>query len=712
MPKNKIKNDLIELFDKGEVLQLKDIAKFLKIKSDSDNYSVLKDTLNDLVQKGILEKSARRRYSKVSAFVDNTINGILKIEHDKGIIDTGIDEIPTVSIKLNHLNTGLDGDLVKVQLLAQRKGRRTHGEVTEVIERSNHPIVGTLDFNGYFYFIIPDEERFYIDFLIPENKINKARIGDKVSAKLLQWNDPLQNPTAEIIEVLGKAGNPIVEYDSIIKEFNLPTEFPSEVIKEAKKYKAPTSKIPDGRLDLRKELIITIDPVDAKDFDDALSLEFLENGNRKLGVHIADVSHYVQENTELDIEARYRGNSVYLVDRVLPMLPEELSNEICSLQPNKVRYAFTIFIEIDPNGNVINYELYESAIKSKRRYTYEEALEIIESGIGDYSELLLNLYNLSAQLKDIRFKKGGINFETVEYKFALDDNKFPVDVYQKSTTKSTSLVEECMLLANQCVAEYISKKSREYKQRAILPFLYRVHESPDSKKLKEVLNFISGFNYKEFKKINSSKDINRILAYFEDKPEKVIVNQVLIRSMAKAIYSHNNIGHYGLGFQYYSHFTSPIRRYPDLIVHRVLKEYMRGVPDANRLMYLKQFMKDVGVHTSNTERLAMEAERASVKFTHTVMAKQFVGEEFDGIVTGVTSFGLFVQLNKIFAEGLLHIRDIDDDYYVFDEPNYCLIGKSSKRKFSIGHSLKVKVTKVNLDKRTIDLILVNKRRKP
>jgi len=705
MKNAKLKNEIIKIIsENGPSIQLKDISKFLKIKSDTAEYFILKDILNQLVEENVLHKSARRRYSLNSQIEEGIIIGRLKILHNKGVIETEEGNLPNISIKINHLNTALDGDLVKVRLLASRKSRKPHGEVIEILERSTYPIVGTLDYNGYFYFIIPDEERFYIDFLVPESKLKNAKVGDKVSAKLLKWDDPLQNPTAEIIEVFGKAGSPKVEYDSIIREFDLPSKFPQEVIDETKKYKVPANRKVAGRIDLRNKLIITIDPYDAKDFDDALSLEILDNGNYLLGVHIADVSYYVKENSSLDIEARFRGNSIYLVDRVIPMLPEELSNEICSLKPGVPRFAYSIFIEITNKGDVVNYELFESLIKNQRRYNYEEALEIIETEKGDNAELLVSLYKLSKILREKRFQKGGINFQTVEYKFVLDENKFPIDVKIKSTTKSTSLVEECMLLANQCVANFISKKSREKKLKANLPFLYRVHEAPDPLKIKEVFKFISTLGYGTIKNVNSSKEINKLLDKFNDKPEKSIVNQVLIRSMAKAIYSHINIGHYGLGFNEYTHFTSPIRRYPDLVVHRVLKEYINYELSPKRLEYLRQFMKDVGQHTTNTERLAMEAERASVKFTHTVMAQKHIGNVFNGIITGVVSFGLFVQVEKIYAEGLLHIRDLDDDYYIFDEPNYCLIGKSKKKKFSIGQSIKVKIVKVNVDKRTIDLI--------
>lgn len=705
MKNAKLKNEIIKIIsENGPSIQLKDISKFLKIKSDTEEYFILKDILNQLVQENVLHKSARRRYSLNSQIEEGIITGRLKILHNKGVIETEEGNLPNISIKINHLNTALDGDLVKVRLLARRKSRKPHGEVIEILERSTYPIVGTLDYNGYFYFIIPDEERFYIDFLVPDSRLKNAKIGDKVSAKLLKWDDPLQNPTAEIIEVFGKAGSPKVEYDSIIREFDLPTKFPQEVIDEAKQYKVPANRKVSGRLDLRNKLIITIDPYDAKDFDDALSLDILDNGNYLLGVHIADVSYYVKENSSLDIEARFRGNSIYLVDRVIPMLPEELSNEICSLKPNVPRFAYSIFIELTNKGDVVNYEFFESLIKNQRRYNYDEALEIIETEKGDNAELLICLYKLSQILRQKRFQKGGINFQTIEYKFVLDENKFPIDVKIKTTTKSTSLVEECMLLANQCVANFITKKSREKKLKSNLPFLYRVHEAPDPLKIKEVFKFISTLGYGTIKNVNSSKEINKLLDKFNDKPEKTIVNQVLIRSMAKAIYSHVNIGHYGLGFNEYTHFTSPIRRYPDLVVHRVLKEYIKDDLSPKRIEYLRQFMKDVGQHTTNTERLAMEAERASVKFTHTVMAQKHIGNVFNGIITGVVSFGLFVQLENIYTEGLLHIRDLDDDYYIFDEPNYCLIGKSKKKKFSIGQSIKVKIVKVNVDKRTIDLI--------
>jgi ribonuclease R len=708
MKKDKLIKDLLELFNKSSLsLKLNEIAKSLKIKSDSDEYLILKDILNDLAQKLIVEKSPRRKYRLIKPESESAINGILKIKNEKGIIETDFPELPIITIKLNHLNTALDGDYVQVQLHAEKPGKKPRGEVLQVLERNNPTVVGTINFNGYFYFLIPDDEKYYVDFLIPEQKLNGAKAGDKVIADFLSWDDPSLSPTVSVKEIMGKAGLPVVEYDSIIKEFDLPQEFPEDVISEANTYRAPINRKPKGRLDLRDKLIITIDPPDAKDFDDALSLEVNDHGNYILGVHIADVSHYVKENSSLDIEARFRGNSIYLVDRVVPMLPEELSNEICSLKPNVPRLTFSVFMEITPKGVLEEYHITESIIINKRRYNYDEVLEIIETGIGDNSEFIIQLHKLTEILRAKRFKSGGINFETQEYKFVLDENKYPIDVIVKQTTKSTSLVEECMLMANQCVANNVKKISDRYLILNPLPFLYRVHEDPDPKKISEVLAFISTFGPKLNKKKISSKEINKLLEFFEDKPEKTIVNQVLIRSMSKAVYQPKNIGHYGLGFSDYSHFTSPIRRYPDLVVHRLLKEYAQAKPDTLRINYLRLFVKDAGQHCTNTERLAMEAERASNKFTFAVMAHSYIGEEFNGTITGVTSFGLFVQIEKIFCEGLLHMRDLKDDYYVYDETRYCLIGRRHKKVYEFGKKIRVKIIRVNVDKRNIDLAYID-----
>lgn len=701
-----IENLLGLLKNSPSPIKLNEIAKALQIRSDNAEYEIMKDILSDLTEKNIINKSSRRRYSMANVAEGSSYEGVIHIRNDKGILLTDIPELQKITINPKHLNTALEGDTVRIQLHAQKPNKKPRGEVIDIISRSSKDIYGTLDNNGYFYFIIPDEEYHYVDFLVPEEKLGGAKQGDKVRAKLLNWDNPQHNPTAEIVEIFGRAGQPGVEYEAIIKEFELPDEFPGDVLEEAKTYQEPGLDLPEGRLDLRDKLIITIDPFDAKDFDDALSLEILDNGNYYLGVHIADVSHYVRENTALDIEARFRGNSVYLVDRVVPMLPEELSNNICSLKPGVPRNAFTVFMEISPRGAVKNYQITESLIISKRRYTYEEVLDIIQKGEGENAGLLLELDKLAKLLRRKRYLKGGINFDTQEVKFKLDENKYPVQVEIKRSSDSTKLVEECMLITNQIVAGHVKKLRTKFKQRKTPTFLYRVHEDPDQKKISEAVDFITRFGVKVDKKSISSKEINKILKEFEERPEKFIVNQILIRSMAKAVYSHNNIGHFGLGFDDYSHFTSPIRRYPDLIVHRLLKEYAKGRPDDNRIEFIKMFVRDAGNHCTATERTAMEAERASTKLTHAVMAQDMLGNDYDGRITGVTSFGLFVQLDDFYGEGLLHIRDMKDDYYYFDEKNLRLIGKRLKRVYGFGDRLRVKIVRVNVDKRQIDLAYV------
>ena len=711
MNREKIVDRLLELLkDAKSPLKLNEISLALQVRSDTPEYDLLKDILADLSEQNVIEKSSRRRYSLKKIETGTHIKGVVYFEHDKGIVHTEQPEFPKIIVRREYLGTALHGDTVLVQLFAikkSKKNKKPRGEVIDVLIRNKEHITGTIEFDGYFYFLIPDEETFYVDFLIPKSALLGAKEGDKVSAKFVQWDDPSKSPQAEVIELIGRAGIPAVEYDSILREFDLPEEFPKNVEQAAQKIEMPSEEPSENRLDLRDELIITIDPKDAKDFDDALSLKVLDNGNYYLGVHIADVSHYVRENDPIDIEARLRGNSVYLVDRVIPMLPEALSNEICSLKPNEPRNSYSVFMEFTNRGTLKDYKITETLIISKRRYSYEDALDIIQKGEGDYAELLLTLDKLAGILRKKRYKSGGIEFDTSEIKFVLDENKYPVEVLQKRSTRSTSLVEECMLAANQTVAKHIEKLTKKYRQTKPLPFMYRIHDKPDQEKLSEGLSFISSFGLKIQKKSLTSFEINDILTYFKDKPESTIVNQILIRSMAKAVYSKENIGHYGLGFEHYSHFTSPIRRYPDLVIHRLLKEYADKAPDKNRRDYLNLFVKDAASSSSNTERLAMEAERASVKLTHSVMAQNYVGQEFNGTISGVTNFGLFVIMDKFYGEGLLHIRDLTDDYYIFDEAKYRLTGRRKKKVFSFGKRLRVKIIKVNLDKRNIDLAYVS-----
>ncbi|MFP4527131.1 MAG: ribonuclease R [Candidatus Kapaibacterium sp.] len=705
--KEKLTEQLLEMFRLYDrPLKLNEISKKLNITADSKDYENLKQLLVSLAEDNIINKLSRRRYNLHDGEHTTTYKGRLEIRNERGIIEMKGEDFDQVIIKPRHLSTALEGDLVLFRLLATRPGKKPRGEVIEVIERNQPRFVGTIDYDGHFYFLIPDEEKFFIDFLIPNGMLKGAKEGDKVAAEFYYWDDQHKSPKAKVVEVLGRSGDPEAEFDSIVKEFDLMEDFPEEVIAETKKLKAPMGKVPAGRMDLREETIVTIDPPDARDFDDGLSLKILDNGNYYLGVHIADVSHYVTENSALDIEARSRSTSTYLVDRVVPMLPEKLSNDICSLRPDEDRNAFSVFMEFSNRGALKNYKITESVIRSKRRFSYDEVLEIINGESGEHEQLVKNLDKVARILRKKRFQKGGIDFETDELKFRLDEDKYPIEVYLKKPNFATQLVEECMLAANQTVAGHIKNLERKMKPRLRLPFLYRVHDEPDPGQLKEVLSFIATFGPRLNQKEANSKNLNDLLHMIRGSEEESVVNQVLIRAMAKAIYLHKNVGHYGLGFKEYTHFTSPIRRYPDLIIHRFLKEYAKGKVDKNRLEFLNQLAKEVGQTSSDMERRAMEAERASIKLASAMIADQKIGEEYNGTITGVTKFGLFVRVDKIYVEGLLHIRDLLDDYYIYDEKNFRLTGKRNKKVFRIGGRFRVKIINVNIEKRQIDFSFV------
>lgn len=755
MSKSELVEQILKLFrHEDKPLQLNQISKQLGIKSDSNKYQILKLALSELCRQSILNKSNRRRYSLNNAYGLNTFKGLIEIKDDRGVVTPleilDINDYENknkkknkgqkIYIKRKDLLTALDGDTVLVRIFAKRDNKKHFGEVADIIKRKERKITGIIEFDGTFFFLIPDEDIYYVDFLVPPDKLNGAKSGDKVSAKFLKWENPQKSPLAEITEILGKAGDPKTEYLSILKEFSLPEHFNEKTQLEARnaarqfdKLKNQTQllKINDlssikndiinQRLDLRDKLIITIDPADAKDFDDALSLDFLDNGNYLLGVHIADVSHFVQSDTDMDKEAFKRGNSCYLVDRVVPMLPEEISGNICSLLPNKLRFTFSVFLEISPTGTVKKYFFSESLIKSKKRFSYDEVQNIIKkyyeskknngissetnSKTAELNKLIINLHKLASLLRKKRFSKGGINFDTIEVRFVLDENNRPVQAKLNTSNESTQLVEECMLLANKTVAEHIKVLSRKNSLKSKLPFLYRIHDEPNEEKLKSVLDFIKIFIHNGSPINGSSKAINDFLQKFEGTYEKPIVHQMLIRSMPKAEYSNINIGHYGLGFKEYTHFTSPIRRYPDLIVHRLLKSYISGDFDKKGLLKLDRMLEDIGENCSLTEKNAMEAERASVKIAQSVLASEYVGKEFLGTISGVTNFGIFVVLDDLYAEGLVHIRDLYDDYYIFDEKNYSLIGKRRNKSYRFGDRIKVKIIKVNVDKRKIDLVI-------
>lgn len=682
-------------------IKSKELAVRLNI-FDSYEYAELKYFLHKLTEEGFLEKSGKRY--QLNRYASEKLIGTLQIisDGDYGFVILNNQNIRDVFIAGKNLNTAFDGDIVEVKLLERQRGKNIEGTIVNIVERSRKEIVGTLQKSNSFYFVIPDDKKIHRDIYVSSKNLGGAKAGDKVVVGNIKWISPNLNPEGKIIEVLGKAGSFDVEIASIAREFELPYKFPNSVLKEVEKI---TEEIPESefkkRIDLRDKIIFTIDPEDAKDFDDAVSVEILQNGNYLLGVHIADVSHYVRENSATYKEALKRGTSVYLVGKVIPMLPEKLSNQICSLVPGKDRLTFSVLAEVTPSGKIVNYEIHKSIINSKRRFTYEEVQKIIDEGKGDFYEQIALLNKIAKVLREKRIKKGSINFFTPEVVFKLDKNGKPVEINIKKVGESNNLIEELMLMANQIIATHVQPKKGE----EVYPFVYRVHDQPDKEKIIEFARFVRSLGYSfDPNSSNKSKEFQKLLDSVKGTEEEAVVNEIAIRSMAKAIYSTKNIGHYGLGFKYYTHFTSPIRRFPDLIVHNLIYNYLQNKLEKK---YNIEDLEKICEHASERERTAINAERLSVKLKQIEYLKSKVGQEFHGVVSGITNFGIFVELSQNLAEGLIRYRDMDDDYYLFDEKNYSITGKSTGRRIRLGDKVNVKLIRVDEEKREIDFKLIN-----
>ena len=595
----------------------------------------------------------------------------------------------------------MNNDKVKVSLCAKCKKRQLEGQVIEILEHANETFVGVLKVSKNYAFLLTEANTLANDIFIPKDKLKGGKNGDKAVVRITEWPEEAKNPFGEVIDILGQAGDNTTEMHAILAEYGLPYTYPQAVEAAAEKLLAEiTPEDYAEREDFRDVVTFTIDPKDAKDFDDALSIRNLKPGLWEVGVHIADVSHYVKEGSIIDKEAVKRATSVYLVDRTIPMLPERLCNFICSLRPDEEKLAYSVIFDMNDKAEVKNFRIRHTVIKSNRRFTYEEAQQIIETGEGDYKEEILELNRLAQILREKRMSAGSINFDRCEVKFEIDENGKPLSVYFKVSKEANKLIEEFMLLANRTVAEYVGKVPKNKKPKV---FPYRIHDLPDPDKLDNLNQFIARFGYKirtGGSKVEVSKSLNHLLNEINGKKEQNLIETVSLRAMQKARYSIYNIGHYGLGFDYYTHFTSPIRRYPDLMVHRLLTRYLAGGRSAQADKY-----ETLCEHSSAMEQTAASAERASVKYKQVEFMGERIGQVYDGVISGVTEWGLYVEINENKCEGMIAMRDLGNDFYEFDEKNYCLIGRRHHQKFSLGDPIKIKVARANLAKKQLDFVL-------
>lgn len=631
--------------------------------------------------------------SQITGVVDMTSRGTAYIITDEMEED--------IFISMANTNHALHKDKVRVVVYAKKQRRQPEGEIIEILERHKETFVGTLDISANFAFLISDSKRMPFDIFIPINKLGGAQNGDKVIARIFEWPHRQKNPVGEIITVLGKPGDNETEMHAILAEYELPYKFTDEVLKAA-------DEIPDTiseeeiakRRDFRNITTFTIDPADAKDFDDALSIQKLPNGNWEIGVHIADVSHYVTPGSILDKEAYTRATSVYLVDRVVAMLPERISNGICSLRPNEEKLTFSTVFEIDENAKVVNHWIGRTVIESDRRYAYEDAQEIIEGADGDLSEEIRTLNDLAQILRKKRYKRGSIDFDREEVKFDIDENGKPLGVYFKRAKEANKLIEEFMLLANKYVAMSVGKVASD---RTAKTFVYRIHDVPNPDKLESFNRFIQRFGYgiKTDSRKAVTTTLNSVLADVKEKPEANLLETLAVRTMSKAQYSVSNIGHYGLAFDYYSHFTSPIRRYPDMMVHRLIQMYLDKEKSVNADVY-----EEMCKHCSEMENIAANAERSSIKYKQVEFMSEKLGEEFWGTISGVTEWGIYVELDENKCEGMVSIANLEDDFYEFDEANYSIVGRKHRKIYQLGDHVRVKLVKANLVAKQIDFEMI------
>lgn len=684
-----------------KIYNYKQIADGIDYKNPRQREMVIQ-TLHQLLAKEHIKQVDKGKYT-INVKIKNTLTGIIDF-NQAGNAYVRVDDLEEdIFIHSKNVKDALQGDKVLIVTYCY-KNKRIEGSVLEVLERNRTEFVGTLEIIKHkdFGFVVGDKKQMNADIFVPQSKLNGAKHGDKVVVKMLDWRQGEKNPDGEIIRILGTPGEHETEIHSILAEYNLPYDFPKDVEEEANQLDTEISEDEvKKRWDMRDVLTFTIDPKDAKDFDDALSIRKLDNGNWEIGVHIADVSHYVKPDTLLDKEAYERATSVYLVDRVVPMLPELLSNGVCSLRPNEDKYTFSAVFELNDKAEIQKQWFGRTVTHSDRRFTYEEAQERIETGKGDLAEEILVLDKLAKIMRDTRVKNGALTFDRSEIRFNLDENNEPTGVYFKVSKDSNHLIEEFMLLANKKVSEYISLKQNGVPSGNT--FIYRIHDEPDPAKLTALREFVETFGYKlnTATPKQTAESLNALLKEVKGKPEENMIETLAMRSMSKAVYSTEPIGHYGLGFEYYSHFTSPIRRYPDVIAHRLLQHYLDGGKSPNR-----EQVEIEAKHCSIREKLASDAERDSIKFMQVKFMEQHLGEVFQGVISGVAEFGFWVEIPENGAEGLIKLRDLSDDSYQYDAKTHAVYGARTGKQYQLGDDIKIKVVKANIIAKQLDFKVV------